>query len=214
MTLQSAVCQVRFLLTGDRKLWRLLPYLVWLKWKKIDLRWQSVEELALPADSAHAHSNSGGPYLTKVIDSLEISPADSVLDIGCGKGGAMLSFARAPFSRIDGVELSPAVAEIARNNLKRARVSNVTVYCGDAAEFDRLDSYNYFYMFNPFPEAVTARVLDNIRQSARRRARKITLIYKNPIFEAVVLASGFRKIRTFDHDYPPFAMYVLDAAHF
>jgi SAM-dependent methyltransferase len=188
-------------------MWRLLPYLVWLKWHSIDVRGASVKELALEADRSHNHSNSGGPYLAKVLKSCKISSGDSVLDFGCGKGGAMITLAQARFGRVDGVELSPALAEIARKNLKKLHISNAAVYSCDAAELTELDEYDYFYMYNPFPQVVLERVLENIKVSALRRPRRITLIAKNPIYEELLLAAGFQAIESFNHDDPPFAVY-------
>lgn len=36
-----------------------------------------------------------------IVNSLEVYPTDSVVDIGCGKGYAMYAMAQKPFSQID-----------------------------------------------------------------------------------------------------------------
>ena len=48
------------------------------------------------------------------------------LDVGAGKGRAMLLAAELPFRRIVGVELHPALAAIARTNIKLYRSSHQT----------------------------------------------------------------------------------------
>jgi hypothetical protein len=87
------------------------------------------------------------------------------------------------------------------------------VFCADAAEFRELDDYEYFYLYNPFPEAVMRQVVENIRGSLERRPRKVTLIYKNPIFAGALPAAGFVKVgetRQTHPDYPPFSIYEAE----
>lgn len=52
-----------------------------------------------------------------IVNSLEVYPTDSVVDIGCGKGYAMYAMAQKPFSQIDGIEICPHLAETALHNL-------------------------------------------------------------------------------------------------
>jgi cyclopropane fatty-acyl-phospholipid synthase-like methyltransferase len=52
------------------------------------------------------------------LNDLNITANDSIIDIGCGKGSAMLSMLGFPFARVDGVELSQQIGSIAIRNLK------------------------------------------------------------------------------------------------
>jgi SAM-dependent methyltransferase len=181
----------------------------------VDLGWVSVKDSGLSEDRSHWHSNSGGPDLERLLDSLSISPSDSALDLGCGKGGAMLTLARYPFARVDGVEISPGLASIAQKNLRRLGIVNARVFCSDAAGFHDLDRYSYFYMYNPFPEQVMESVMDNITSSLSRQRRAVTLIYKNAVFAHVVNRAGFQKIAETEQrhrDYPAFCVYRIDGA--
>jgi len=122
----------------------------------------------------------------------------------------MLTLAKFPFAPVDGVELSPQLAEVARRNLRRLGVSNATVFCCDAAEFTELDVYTYFYLYNPFPEMVLRSVIKNIESSLQRRSRTTTLIYKNALFDGLVVNAGFSRIAEFGAKqlHHPFAVYV------
>jgi SAM-dependent methyltransferase len=157
----------------------------------IDLRRISVADLGLREDRSVEHGASGGPELEDVLDRLPITREDSVLDLGCGMGSAMITLARYPFARVDGVELAPELIPIAKRNLVRMKVENSCIYPGDAAEFTTYDPYSYIYMFNPFHRAVVEPVLQNIRRSLRRTPRELRIIYKNPTAEDLVLAAGF-----------------------
>jgi SAM-dependent methyltransferase len=213
VTLRSLLRYLRLMSRGDRQAWKYLPYQVKMKCRRIDLGWVSVRDSGLSEERSHWHSNSGGPDLADLLRRLPICASDKLLDIGCGKAGAMLTLVQYPFARVDGVEISPNLARIARQNLKRLGVSNARVFCCDAAEFRELDDYNYFYMYNPFPESVLRCVMENISRSLERRPRKVTLIYKNPIFEAVMVDCGFTKsfeTQQTHPNYPPFSVYVAE----
>jgi SAM-dependent methyltransferase len=200
---------------GDRQEWRYLPYRLGMKILRVDLSWVSAKDSGLSEERSHWHSNSGGPDLERLLDTLPISRSDAVLDVGCGKGGAMLTLARYPFARVDGVEISPKLAQIARANLERLGILNAAVFCSDATDFTNLDLYTYLYMYNPFPAQVMLLVLENITSSLKRRKRCATLIYKNPLCNALVLEAGFSKVREFEQThvhYPPFYVYRADGS--
>jgi hypothetical protein len=68
-------------------------------------------------------------------------------------------------------------------------------------------------MYNPFPELVMKSVCANIRASLLRRDRDLTLIYRNPIHERMVVAIGFQKIMETEQehaDYPSFGVYLAN----
>jgi SAM-dependent methyltransferase len=215
MNYKSAIQHCKSLLRGDRQTWRHLPYQLRMKMCGVDVRWMSLQESGLSEERCHRYSDSGGPDLEDLLDTLTILTSDSALDIGCGKGGALISLAKYGFARVDGVEISAELAEVARNNMRRLRINNSAIYCSDAAEFTDLDRYNFFYAYNPFPRTVTRRVLENIQSSLRRRERRAMFVYKNPEFHSYVLEAGFRKIaetRQVHPDYPPFFVYATEAA--
>jgi len=208
MTLSGAVRHAKRMLLHKRGR-REFFYLLGVKWRGIDLSFVSVEDLGTSKERSLWHSNSGGPDLDVVLSSLPISHTDVGLDIGCGKGGAILTMAKYPFARVDGVEISPELVRIAHRNIERLGLKNTFIFCDDAAEFKDLDTYTYLYMYNPFPEVVIASVVDNILGSLRRRRRKLTLIYKNPMGHSLLLRAGFAKVNEFHHSENPFFIYIV-----
>ena len=123
-----------------------------------------------------------------VISFLNIDSKDTIIDLGCGKGWAMYQFSSLPFARIDGVDLSKTLIDIAESNIKKLFNNDPRFhfYHCDVRDFDRLDEYNYVYMFNPFPGRVFVTVLDNLIESLQRKPRKFTIIYQNPQFAKVI----------------------------
>jgi SAM-dependent methyltransferase len=213
MNYDSVLSYIRRLTTFDIQAWRYLPYKVKMKLVGIDLSLVSIEQSGLSYERSHLHSDSGGPDLKGLLDRLPIEKSDAVIDLGCGKGGAMLTLAQYPFLFVDGVELSNQLADTAFKNLQTKRISNARVFCMDAADFVDLDPYTHIYMYNPFPELVMRCVLKNLNESLLRRERSLTLIYKNPVFNSLLLEHGFTKILQTEQrhrDYPAFGVYLAD----
>lgn len=128
-----------------------------------------------------------------------VTPANcTFVDLGCGKGRAVLMAAALGFREVIGVELNPALAGIATENLERWRrrrmvLSPVTVICGDATEFRFPDGPCLLYLFNPFAEPVVKKLLSAIEQQFQGRPGNLDVLYFNPesgeLFEN---HSGFR----------------------
>ena len=74
------------------------------------------------------------PYMTALMaESLELTGAEMVLEIGAGSGYAAAVLG-ALAARVVSIEIVPALADLARENLRRAgRDANVTVACGDGS---------------------------------------------------------------------------------
>jgi hypothetical protein len=110
----------------------------------------------------------------------------------------MLEF---PFFRVDGVEISPQLVEIAQSNFKKLNISvdRYKIFLMDATRFQEFDLYNYFYFYSPFSSELMKDVAENILLSVKRKPRKILIIYTNPEYGFVLLSTGaLEKIE----DYP------------
>ena len=105
------------------------------------------------------------PVLLRLADSGLISPADHVLDYGCGKGRAAFLLAYRLGCRASGVDRSPKLIALAQQNLAAfPRPELVRFVCQSAERYAPADE-NVFYFFNPFSEAVLKTVLMRILQS-------------------------------------------------
>jgi SAM-dependent methyltransferase len=122
------------------------------------------------------------------------------IDIGSGKGRALLMAANYPFRRILGIELLPALHRVAQKNLTANKSGSqqcfaVETICGDAREFVFPPEPLVVYLFNPLPEAGVVDVMASLAQSVSQYPRVVYLLYRNPLFEDVVARyPGFRKI--------------------
>lgn len=66
----------------------------------------------------------------RMVELLDLAARDRVLDVGCGSGWHAAVMSRLA-DHIWAIERHPALVELARANLRRAAVDNVTVILGD-----------------------------------------------------------------------------------
>ena len=121
------------------------------------------------------------------------------VDLGSGKGRALLMASDYPFRRIIGVELLPELHAIAQENVRkysaaRQQCRQFELHCGDARRFQLPPEPLVVFLFDPFPPDVLRDVLAGIERSAREAPRKMFVAYQNPLSEKIVESfSTFRK---------------------
>ena len=171
----------------------------------------------LPSGSKRDLNNNGyfgiAPSVLRQI--LHRLPLDfekfSFIDLGSGKGRALLIASEYPFQSITGVELSPKLHAISLANVAAftgpRRCQEVRSLCGDATEFRFPSGPLLVYLWNSFDGQVFAAVLANLEASLAREPREIFIIYIEPNFDALLEASNaWRKLwraafRMSDEDY-------------
>jgi hypothetical protein len=122
------------------------------------------------------------------------------IDIGSGKGRALLMAADFPFRRILGVELLHELDRIAQENIRNYRSDSQLCFelesvCADAREFEIPAEPLVLYLFNPLPEAGLLQLLDNLERSIAENPRSIYLLYHNPLLEHLLTQSmAFEKL--------------------
>jgi SAM-dependent methyltransferase len=109
------------------------------------------------------------------------------VDIGCGKGRALLLAARHPFARLVGVEFAEVLVDAARRNTETLGVP-VDLHCADATGFRFPPGPLVIYLYNPFGPAV----MDMVARHSAQAPGPVQVMYLNPFQEASWLAAGFR----------------------
>ena len=124
--------------------------------------------------------------LFEIFNSLKIDfPSHTFVDLGSGKGRALLVASEYPFAEIIGVEFAAELHEIAARNIqsyrsKTQRCKKVRSVNLDAAEFEMPATPLVLYLFNPFRPAVLIPVLQRLQRSLDSQPREVTLIYTAP----------------------------------
>ena len=108
------------------------------------------------------------------------------LDIGAGKGRAMLLASQYPFLRVEGIELSPSLAEITKSNIRlwrrdstAAALSPLKLHCADATKHPLPVSPTLAFLFHPFELPILRRFLRHIERSIIENPRPFDLLYAN-----------------------------------
>jgi SAM-dependent methyltransferase len=137
------------------------------------------------------------PLFREMLNSLQIDYREyAFIDIGSGKGRPLLMASEFPFRRIIGVEFLPELHAIAEGNIRkfpdeRKRCKQIEALLADATAFEFPSEPLVVFMFHPLPESGFRKVIANLAESFRKNHRSIWLIYANPLFESIVLKSGW-----------------------
>lgn len=137
--------------------------------------------------------------IDRVFEDIKMLPCEkNFMDIGCGKGQILLMAAMSEMDKIGGVEWNADIAGICRNNLRELNVS-ADIITGDATEYQEIDGYSIFFLYNPFGEKGVRKIIHNICESRKRRNRDIFLVYGNPFYHKAIVESGgaqlYRQVR-------------------
>ncbi len=129
-----------------------------------------------------------------LLDASPLAPERATfVDLGAGMGRAVLLAARRAFRAVIGVEISPALVEIARENLTTVRdprrvARDMKIVAADAAEYDFPRGDLVVFMYNPFHGPVFERVLANLRAAAA--SREIVVLYHTAVERAAIDATN------------------------
>jgi SAM-dependent methyltransferase len=110
------------------------------------------------------------------------------IDIGSGKGRVLLMASDYPFRRIVGVELLPALHQIALENLRKYRNKEQRCFalesiCCDATEFSFPAQPLLVYLFHSLPEASLRQMISRLETSLQETPRPTFVMYHNPVLE-------------------------------
>ncbi|WP_240606233.1 SAM-dependent methyltransferase [Euzebya rosea] len=145
---------------------------------------------------------SGWFFVRRAFRGLRVRPDDVFIDLGSGMGRVVCQVARQfRFQRVLGVEIDPALAAVAEENVRRLgtarRAGQIELVTADLRTHPVPDDVTFVYLFNPFGPDILSAVLDSLRESILRTPREVTIIYANPKYEQVIVdAGGFRRVRT------------------
>ena len=165
------------------------------------------EGTGIRAEDLTAYYGVAPSILQSVIDLWlrECSPqapiGDTVfLDVGAGKGRAMLLASRFPFLRVEGIEINASLANIAAANLALWRsdptadsLAPLLLHEADASRHPLPTEPTLAYLFHPFEAKILRRFLRHVTASLAAQPRPFDLIYVNAEHDS--LLDGNRSLR-------------------
>ena len=128
--------------------------------------------------------------LSVLSEQFEFEPFTFV-DLGSGKGRALLMASEYPFRKIVGVELIAELHRAAEENIRAyhsatQRCPNIEAVCADACAFPFPAEPLVLYLFNPLPESGMRPLIARLEKSLAENPRPVYLLYHNPLLEHVI----------------------------
>jgi Methyltransferase domain len=113
------------------------------------------------------------------------------IDLGSGKGRALLMAASCGFKRIIGVEFVPEWHRAAEENIRKFSTAHpgsspIESICMDARDFEFPAGPLVVYLFNPFLESTFAALMERLRQSLLENPRPVFVQYRYIEFEGLL----------------------------
>jgi SAM-dependent methyltransferase len=121
----------------------------------------------------------------RLLDASPLPPERATfVDLGAGMGRVVLLAARRPFRAVIGVEISPALVEVARENVAEARddlrvARDVRIVRADASSYRFPRGNLVVYLYNPFDATVLDSVLIALGNADPRD--DVVLLYHTPL---------------------------------
>ena len=159
----------------------------------------SLEDIGI--DTSHASKYLPVDYfiLEKLMDYVKaLDNKKGFLDLGCGKGRALVVAAAYGFNPVIGLDFHPTLSSEAAyltGTLKdRFPKTSFKVINNDAFYFEIPANVSTIFLFNPFDEVIMSGVMVNILKSQRITPRVIRVLYANPVHKDLFIEEGFKEI--------------------
>jgi SAM-dependent methyltransferase len=178
-------------------------------WANVNLRTRLLETF-----SRGQYQASEPQLFHEILDSVpERLTGFTFIDMGSGKGRALLMASEYPFARVIGVEIIPELHAVAEKNIALFKSQtgdgpDIRSWCGDARNFEFPDGPSVVYFFNPFPEDVLRRVLQNLKASVQRQPRMFWVIYHNLVYADVFDSQDWLEKVAGTHQYAMYRAHV------
>ena len=135
----------------------------------------------------------------RALKSARIPTDGGFVDLGCGKGRALILAVQCGFQQVTGVDYSRGLCAAAEKNLdafrsRTRRTFRAKILTMDATDYAFTKEDQVVYLFNPFDAVVLAAVMARLRRSLERSPRSVWILYHNPVWRASIESTG-----AFDH---------------
>ena len=146
---------------------------------------------------SHGYALTSKPALSEMLARIDYNDK-TFLDIGSGKGGAIVFAHQLGCGRSAGIEFETQLHEIALKNIDILQLSDsCTSFNLDARAFKEYADYDIYFMFNPFEDNIYKEVIDAIvvqNTTFDVTGPKYLICYGGANIDAVISHSCFRLI--------------------
>jgi Histone methylation protein DOT1 len=164
----------------------------------------------------HHYEATPARIIREILESIPLQPNTfAFVDMGSGKGRALLVASELPFVKIVGVELSHELHLIAEQNIRRYRPASqlctaFSLHCMNAVEYTFEPEPLVLFLFNPFGKDTIRRILARLEESLSATPRQAFVVYVNPRFESLAQSAHFlHRVIKVGSWWRPWASYVV-----
>jgi SAM-dependent methyltransferase len=164
----------------------------------------------------HFYVPTTASIIYQSLRSLNLDPDRFVfVDLGSGKGRAVLIASEFPYKKIVGVELSEHLHKVAGKNIELYRPDNQAckafdLRCMNALDYSFEEEPLVLFLFDPFGREVLQQVVDKLQLSLASAPRPAHIVYVYPQYEDVLQnAELFEKTGGGGPKWQPWSQYVV-----
>jgi hypothetical protein len=125
----------------------------------------------------------------------KLSNADSLIDLGCGKGRVLVVAAHFGFTHITGIDFATELSTEASVNMKKLHQKfpqlKWKVINDNVANYTISPDDSVFFMFNPFTEEIIEMFLNKLESSCQQFPRTTWFLYASPLHKEILLKRGY-----------------------
>ncbi|MFT3908612.1 MAG: class I SAM-dependent methyltransferase [Ferruginibacter sp.] len=159
---------------------------------------KSLEKKGIDISHATIYMPASYDLMEEIFGKLQDKNLSHFIDIGCGKGRAMVVAAHHRFTKITGIDFSKELCNAALENLEKAKLKfpflKYQVINNDAFYYEIPKDVDCIFLFNPFDEIILSGVLKNIERHRVNTTKDVFIIYLNPMHKHLFLESGYKEI--------------------
>ncbi len=140
------------------------------------------------------------------------------VDMGSGKGRALMIASEFPFAKIVGVELSERLHRTASENVRRyrpasQRCTNFDLRCMDALDFQYDAEPFVLFLFDPFGREILEKVVAKLETTLKTSPREAYVVYVYPQFDDVLQNSPvLQRVKVGGPKWRPWSHYAIYAS--
>lgn len=128
----------------------------------------------------------------------EHSNSVSLVDLGCGKGRAMVVAAHFGFRKITGIDFAAELCKEATANMLKTNIQfpglEWRVIEGNVLDYAISEDDSVFFLFNPFNEETLVSFLDKLDSSLMQSPRTTWFLYVSPLHAQAMLNRGYEEV--------------------
>lgn len=154
-------------------------------------------------ESAYTDSTDGDNFkyescqwlpVRRALKDLDPGASDVFVDLGSGKGKALIIGAFLPYQRIIGLEIDKELSRLSLRNIEkvrpRLRTQRVYIVTDNVLEWSIPDDASVVFMFNPFAGQTFRTAMARIFESYDRSPRNLHIVYQYPWEHDWLMSTG------------------------